>query len=144
MAIAISPADQIADLLPNTIVTANPAWSLKVGQMPSEPDRIICFFDTGGQTPDPKWRLDYMMVQAQVRGNPDDYTSGWQKARQVRDYLIGITPQTLTSGDRIDGITVASEVAFLAYDDQKRPMFSVNFRIIWEPGDTNETSREPL
>lgn len=144
MAIAKSPADQIADLLPNTIVTSNPAWTLKVGQMVTEPDRQIVFFDTGGQSPDPRWRLDYVMIQAQIRGNPDDYTSGWQKARQIRDFLHGITPQTLTSGDRIDGINCVGDIAFLAYDDQKRPMFSVNFRVIWEPGDTNTTSREPL
>lgn len=144
MAIASSPADQIAALLPNTILTTNPQWLLRIGQLTAEPDRQIVFTDTGGRNPNPKWRLDYLMVQAIVRGNPDDYTSGWQKARQVRDFFLGITPQTLTSGDRIDGIICMGDIGLLHYDDQKRPLFSMNFQVYWEPADTNLTSREPL
>lgn len=144
MSIAKSPADQIADLLPNTIVTASPLWTLKIGQLTAEPNRVIVFTDTGGLAPDPKWKLDFVMVQVIVRADPDDYTAGWQKARQIRDYLLGITPQTLVSGDRIDGIICRGDVGLISYDDQKRPLFSVNFQIFWEPGDTNTTSREPL
>jgi len=142
MAIATSPADQLAALLPGSIVTSD--WTVKVGQMTPEPDLVIVFYDTGGIAPNPKWRLDYLTIMTQVRGGPDDYVSGWQKARQVRDYLLGITPQTLPSGDRIDGIIILSELTLVTYDDQKRPIFSVNFRIFWEPGDTNLTTREPL
>jgi hypothetical protein len=145
MSKATSPADQLASLLPSSLVDSDtPTWALKVGQLTTEPDRLIVFFDTGGQTPNPRWKLDFLSVMVQIRGNPNDYTSGWQKGRQVRDFFLGITPQTLTSGDRIDGITMASELTHVGYDDQKRPIFSVNFRVFWEPGDTNTTSREPL
>lgn len=145
MSIATSPADQLSSLLPASLGASDtPAWSVMVGQMITEPDRMIVFYDTGGMTPNPRWKLDYLTVMAQIRGNPDDYTSGWQKGRQVRDYFLGLTSQTLPSGDRIDSITMGSELAFLNYDDQRRPIFSVNFRLIWEPGDTNTTSREPL
>ena len=144
MSLAAPPSDQLADILPDTVGGGATGWTIKVGQMVSEPDQLIVFYDSGGQNPNPRWRLDFLMVMVQVRGAPNDYRTAWQKARQVRDYYLGIFSQTLESGDRVDSIICMGDLAFVSYDDQKRPLFSINFRVIWEPADTNLTSREPL
>lgn len=140
---ATSPADQMAALFEASGID-NTGWTIKVGQLTSEPDKIVCFYDTGGRPPNPRWKLDYLTFMVQVRCAPDDYATGWTKGREVRDFFLGIEPQTLTSGDRIDGIIMPGEMAYIGPDDQKRCMFSINFQIFWEPADSNLTTREPL
>lgn len=139
-----SPADQISDLLPNTIVGGSTGWIRMVGKMPDSPNKVVCFYDTGGLPPNPKWLLDYRSIQVVVRGEPNTYGDTYTKIQEVRDKLLGLDPATLVSGDRIDGITGLGDINFLEYDLESRPKFSVNFRIFWEPATNALTSREPL
>lgn len=139
-----SPADQISDLLPNTIVGGSTGWTRVVGKMNDDPNKLVCFYDSGGLSPNPKWLLDYRSIQVVVRGDPDTYGTTYTKIQEVRDKLLGLTPVTLGSGDRIDGITGIGEISFLEYDIKSRPKFSMNFRVFWEPATNALTSREPL
>lgn len=139
-----SPADQIANKLPNTVVGGATGWTLVIGKAPGEPAKVVCFFDTGGPPPHPSLLLDFRSVQVLVRGQANEYNDAYTKAQQVKDVLLGITPETLGTGDRIDGITMLSDIAFLNYDDLSRPTFSVNFRVFWEPVTNSLTNREPL
>lgn len=139
-----SPATQLEALVPTTVINGSTGWTGKVGKLVSEPDKVAVFYDTGGQNPNPKWLLDYLTVQCVVRAKPNEYSEGWAKAREIRDCLLGMEPITLGSGDRIDGITMMSDITFINYDDSQRPTFSMNFRVFWEPATNALTQREPL
>lgn len=132
----VSPAE-----MATSQVTAGSGWVIKIGKMVDTPNQIIAFYDSGGQNPNPKWRLDYPTFQVRVRGNKGDYSGAYAKVREVRDALLGIDPFTV-SGDRCDGIICFGDIGFMGYDQNDRPEFSVNFRMILEP--VNGTHREAL
>lgn len=127
-----SPAETAALLLPNTIVGGSTGWSLYVGKQVPEPDATVTFYDTQGRSPNPKWAVDFPSIQAMIRGEPNSYGPAWTKAREVRDFLLGINSQTI-NGDIWVSITCPGDVGFIGYDDTKRPSFSVNFNLIIEP-----------
>ncbi len=107
-------------------------WTLKVGNMVANPDRVICMWDTGGLPPNPKWAVDFPTIMASIRGLPNEYSATWDKARQVRDALLGLFSQDL-GGDRWVSITCPGDIGFIGYDDKQRPELSINFRLIIEP-----------
>jgi hypothetical protein len=139
-----SPADQLASIVPTTVLEGATGWVTKIGKITPEPDKVAVFYDTGGSNPNSRWLLDYRSVQCVVRAPPSEYSTAYDKIQQVRDCLLGITSLTLGSGDRVDGITMMGDIAFINYDDQQRPTFSVNFRVFWEPATNGLTQREPL
>lgn len=124
----ISPADEAASL-----ITPDANWLIVVGKQIATPDRLVAFFDTGGLTPNPKWAVDYVTIQALVRGAPNSYKEAWVKAREIRDQLLGLESHMATSEDRWVSVTCMGDVGHIGYDDRERPLFSVNFRIIIEP-----------
>lgn len=138
----ISPADTAGNLLETAgLVKGSSGWQIKIGNQTSTPNKLVAMFDTGGQTPNPKWAVDFPTIQALVRSDPNDYSGAWQKAREVRDALVGLESQDI-DGDRWVSITGMGDVGFIGYDDKERPTCSVNFRIIIEPANTG--NREPL
>ncbi len=129
----ISPADTAGNLLETAgVVKGATGWEIRVGNQVSSPHQLVAMFDTGGQTPNPKWAVDFVMVQALIRGNPNEYGEAWKKAREVRDALLGLESQDI-DGDRWVSITCQGDVGFVGYDDKERPTCSVNFRVIIEP-----------
>lgn len=127
-----SPAEVAGSLLSASVVGGSTGWTLKIGKQVAEPDKTITFYDTGGQSPNPRWAVDFVMVQAMIRGEPNAYGPAWAKAREVRDALLGRDSST-EGTDRWVSITCPGDVGFVGYDDAQRPMLSVNFRIIIEP-----------
>ena len=139
-----SPAEVAGSLLGSGIVGGATGWSLKVGFLPESPDKIICMMDTGGENPNPRWQVDFVTVQAIVRGDVNGYGAAWTKAREVRDKLLGLDSQTMVgSNDRWVSVICRGDVMTLGSDTKNRPLLSVNFRIIIEPAAT-EPNREPL
>ncbi len=113
-------------------VTPNEEWSLNISRMPSAPNRQIAISRTGGKASDPKWALDYPSMQVMIRGNPSDYVAARDKAQNVKDELLGLNSQTI--GDtRWVSVTAIGDVNWLGYDENERPMLSVNFALIVEP-----------
>lgn len=137
-----SPAEQVANLLSASVVGGSSGWLLRIGKKDESADRQIIFYDVGGGNPNPKWAVDFISIQALVRGVPDSYGETWTKAREVRDALLGIDSLTLTSGDRLVSITMMGDIAMMGYDTNSRPELSVNFRLIVEPVVTG--NRDPL
>lgn len=138
----------IAEGFKNLIDGASPAvisgtWVCKISQLPETPNTCIATFDTPGATPNPKWLLDFPTGQILVRGDIDDYSGAYAKARQVHDVLLGLQPQTV-GDDHWDGITGMGSLHFLHYDEKRRPIFTANYRLIIEPAATPHTNREPL
>lgn len=144
---ANSPAVQVASVLIAASVgssVSTDSWPITVGRLMSDPDAQIALYDSPGQTPNPKWLLDFPIVQVMVRGGKDDYPGGWSKAQDIKDVLLGRDVEILIDGDRWDGITMLGDVSFLKYDENSRPLFTANYRIIREPAASALTQREPL
>lgn len=137
-----SPAETLGEFLPSTIVGGSSGWTLYIGNMVTEPDQVVVMYDSGGQNPNPRWAVDFVTVQAMIRARPNSYAAGWAKAREVRDYLLGLDSQVIGS-DRYVSVICMGDVGFVGYDDGKRPTFSVNYRIIIEPSVTGN-NRDPL
>lgn len=115
------------------------SWGIYRGKEPLSPDTTITLYDYGGPV-NPKWRQDEVRVQARIRGNKNGYDEAWQKAKDVSKCLVGIPKQTI-NGTVYVGIWVVSDVTFSRYDDNDRPIFTVNFRVIREPTDDDHRSQ---
>jgi hypothetical protein len=133
---ASGPAEAITDLLANTagLGTSSAAgpWWVTTGRQPDEPNRVITVYDTGGLAPNPKWRYDQPSIQVRVRGQKDAYDVTYQKIRDVKEFLLGMTPQDL-GGNHFSAVIGIGDIAFIGYDPTSRPEFTVNFRCIVEP-----------
>lgn len=126
-----TPAEVIKDLL----VTAEIGifgTDLYVGRLPDLPDACVVCYDTGGESPNPRFLLDYPQVMVKVRGTETGYSAGWLKAKAVKDALLGLPSQDIGS-ERWVSLSMMGDINFLGYEDKKRPVFSLNFRIIKEP-----------
>lgn len=124
-------------------IGADSGWSIAVSREPLEPDTTITIFDRGSfLEPDPKWLLEYPLFQVRVRGSENNYLSATTKAQEIKDVLLGLQPQ-LRNGTDYRGIWQLSDIIPLGYDDQNRPLLSINFRSAREPSST-DSNRIPL
>lgn len=95
------------------------------------PDECIAVLDTGATFVSPKWQRDEVTVQVLVRGPERDYSTGYATAKSVQDALLGVQPQTINSKSYVLFV-MNGGINSLGYDDQMRPAFSLNFRVIFE------------
>lgn len=143
---ANSPAEGAKDLLETASVgvfAATTGWGIFVAREPMTPDQAITIYDTGGLAPDPKWLLDYPSIQVRIRGSKGDYQGTFNKAKQCKDVLLGC-PSLNLNGDRWVSITGLGDVISLGYDDNERPLFTTNFRLIIQPATSVDTKRQAL
>lgn len=138
-----SPAEILADQLPNTVVGGSTGWVLKTGKLPASPDQVIVSYDSGGSPPWPSRLLDFVMIQFRIRANPNAYATAYTKAREVKNALLGLPSQDIGS-DRWVSVTMQGDIAFMGYDDKDRPEFTLNFRCIIEPAADALSHRESL
>lgn len=146
-----SPAECVAWFLNlKGVASTNPlatSWPIRIGQVLETPDACIGIYDTGGTNPNTKWLLDFVHVQTLVRGAKDGYQAAYAKAQAIKDVLLGVDPQLVyTSPNQVwwSGITMLGDIAFLNHDLGKRPLFSVNFRILQEQPKSTLSNRDPL
>ena len=140
----INPVEHLADILVTAAVGARAAqsgWGIFVGKAPVKPDSVITLYNTGGLNPNPKWLLDFPSIQTIVRGNINGGAGTYDKAREVRDTLLGCDPRTI-NGERLVSVLMISDIATLGFDDNNREMLSVNFSLIVEPA--SGLNRDPL
>lgn len=141
-----SPTAGAKTLLANALVgdlSGGTVWPIFIGEIQDAPDEQIVLSDTGGFTPNPAWIINYLTIQAMVRGKEFGYDTAYAKTRNIQEVLLGLAPQDI-SGDRWCGVTGIGDVTYLRNDDRKRPLFVVNFRIIMELADSALSAREPL
>lgn len=134
-----SPAYDAAQILINAgiVAASGNTWPVKLGRLMTSPDAQVAIVDTPGRAPNPKWLLDEPSLMVLIRGNIDGYAEAWAKGKAIKDKILGMDPVNLTTGDRWNGVLALSDLAFLAYDANSRPTFSINFRLIIEPAASN-------
>jgi hypothetical protein len=138
-----SPADDLSDILETAnLIGGSTGWLTQVGEEPTNPDKVVTLYDTGGPEPNPKNLQDFVRVQIRIRGNPNDYLATFLKAQQIKDELLGRPKATINSVVYV-GIWMANEILFLGYDESRRPRFTCNWRIVREPPDAS-THRSPF
>lgn len=118
-------------------------WAIYIGKLVEIPDDTISIFGSPGGTPNPRWLLDYPGVQVIVRGNENGYVNARAKAQKIKDLLLGLPTQVI-GGDHWLVVTMPGDIAPMGMDVKRRPMFSLNFKLIIEPAVTAGTNREPL
>ena len=123
-----APSEDIADVL-----ALASACALTVGTdlfcnfMPSTPDACTAVYDTGGEAPEPGFNYERPTFQVRVRGDKGDNRPAHEHAQACRDELNGTNNYTINSA-RYIGIWCVTDVIFVGYDDNNRPIFTVNLR----------------
>ncbi|PHR87487.1 MAG: hypothetical protein COA78_37070 [Blastopirellula sp.] len=139
----ISPAEGIKVIIEAAAIASLSDWSIAIGSGLDITDRLITIKDTGGLPANPKWLLDFPAVQIIVRGQANEYSAIWAVAKTIKDICLGVTSQTI-SGDRYVSITIGSDIEFIERDDNQRPTFTLNLRLIIEPQTNANTNRASL
>ena len=116
-------------------------WSIRVASQPDEPDQCITIYLSGGQNPNPRWKLNFPSIQVRIRGKDAGYVEAYEKAQEVVGALLGIPSQDL-NGDRLVLVNQIGDIVPVGYDDDRRPHFTTNFAMIIEP--TDDDHRDPL
>lgn len=96
---------------------------LFIAVSPSEPDNIVCIYDTGGPAPEEHGQ-ETPAIQVKVRNL--DYLTGFGMARDIKYYLHNRTAFTQNSTKYIQ-VRARSDILYLGRDDQNRYEWSVNF-----------------
>lgn len=140
---ANAPSEDLKDLLVSAgagTFAATSGWGIYLGSEPTEPHQVLTLYDTSGGEPNPKFLLDQPHVQVRVRGNPNDQPGTYTKAREVLDTLLGL-PRQSVNGTVYVGIWALNDPFLLEYDDNRRPVYTVNFRMWREPdsGDNRDS-----
>jgi len=118
-------------------------FEIHISRLPAEPNTAIAILETGGKEPNPKWLVDYPSIQIIVRGAPNGYAAGKQKATDVKDALLGFTSADV-NGDRWTCINMLGDINNLGYDSNNCPMWSLNFSLVICPAASSLTNRQPL
>lgn len=117
-------ANVIETLLPNDLAVG---VSLFIGFMPDKPANCITVIDSGGGEQDPINKIDNVSIQ--ILGRNQDYALGYNLLNKVKAVLESIEPVTVTD-EKIIGIWVKSNIAFLGRDNSNNSLFSSNYRVM--------------
>ncbi len=107
-------------------------WSIAIGKEPVSPDTVITIYDTPGDAPNPKWRLDYPQVQIRVRGSKRGYTAAHDKMEAIKNALLGRDPETVNSS-YYAAFWMVTDTYALPADELERPLFVTNWRFAKQP-----------
>lgn len=129
-------SEDIKDILVSSSVgvgayAATSGWSIHIGGLPdgvNVPDTCISITDTGGGMPEPNYTYQRPTAQVLVRGAVGDYKTAYSKTEEIRDALHALVNESWNA-TRYVQILCMSDIMFVARDDKKRPLFSVNFII---------------
>jgi hypothetical protein len=114
-------------------------WYINIGNMLTSPVCQVSVRRTGGKAPNPKWNIDYPSVQVRVRGSANDYLGAAQKARDIKDRLLGLPSQDV-NGDRWTAVNMIGDITPMPDDKNGNPEWVLNFALIIEPSVTGNRS----
>jgi hypothetical protein len=124
-----APSIDIKDILAGTSSLALTfGTDLFVSQMPDTPDQCVAVYDTGGYDQDADISYERPTVQVRVRGTKGGYVNAYSLTQNIRDTLHALANYTI-NGARYIAIWCQGDILSLGYDDNHRPLLSVNFLI---------------
>jgi hypothetical protein len=135
----VCPARTCADIIDTiyTHITLN--TDLFVGSLPDSPGRAFCFYDSGGLDQDDRNSIDHSRVQLMGRGS---YEECFTNVEEIKRVLQSI-PKMVLNDYTLLGVWVASSTVSIGKDEQNLFKFSLNFRIMIEPGDNGNRMAAP-
>jgi len=125
-----STSEDIKDFLDDSSAELDLVFgtNLFIGMEPETPDECVTIYDTGGFDPSAAMSYDYPTIQVRVRGNPGEYTEAYDLIASIKDFLHGKTNIT-TGGTRYIAVWGMGDIITLGYDESRRPLLTMNFRI---------------
>lgn len=99
---------------------------LFISTMPADPDECVAVYDSGGENSEAQYNYQRPTVQIRVRGNRGEYNTTYALADSIRNLLHGLANYTVGSV-RYVGIWAQGDILFIHYDENQRPVFSMNF-----------------
>ena len=115
---------------------ATTGWGIYISQEPAAPpDTTVTIYTMPVAEPHPRLRIDTTGVQIRVRGAPKRYEQASVKAEEVKDALLGLPRQTVNNTLYV-GVWATTDVIFLRYDENRRPILVSNWRIVREPAES--------
>jgi len=123
------PSVDIKDMLDaDSNLSLTFAENLFVSEMPTAPDLCVAIYDASGDDLAPNFVYERPHVQIRVRGAKGQYSEAHLLAQTIRDTLNGTTNYEINSA-RYIGIWSMGDILFLGYDDNHRPLLTMNFRL---------------
>jgi hypothetical protein len=133
-------------LADNGLVKGATGWTLKLGKMPKDGDRVVALFETSGQAPeptpstvpqdpnsatphDPTTWVTYPTLQVRVRGPKDGYEEARTKLRDIFRYLHARVGVEIGSCN-YRHILAQSDPLPLGEDEVGRPELTQNFTTV--------------
>ena len=129
MGAVLSPADGIMNILRDPALNLTTGWQFAVGRLSSTPNAQIVARNTGGREPELAVAIDYPTVQLLCRGDKNKYSEAWAKINACKEALTGIPSAPANYTDLTSCIPMG-DIVDLGYDDNDRPQFALNFRLI--------------
>jgi len=124
-----SVAVDIADILvlSSSGLSLTLATDLFIGQEPKTPNECVTIYDRPGFAPTPVAETyDQPGFMIRVRGNRNDYAGAYEIAQDIKAYLHKMASQSVGS-TRYVQILAEGDSNFIGYDDNQRPVFTLNF-----------------
>ena len=125
------PSEDVKDILESSVAATGLTFGtdLFISSLPDSPDHCVGIYDTGGIEPEHNYTYFRPTFQITVRGKKQSgYREAWKMAETVRNVLMAIHNETWNSTVYV-GIWAQTDILFVGYDDNKRPLLTVNFRI---------------
>jgi len=123
------PSEDIKDILEGTSALALTfKTDLFISEMPTSPDDCVCIYDTGGDPPEADYTYERPTIQVRIRGARGRYRDAHNFAQAIRDTLNG-EHNYMINQTRYLAIWTVGDVLFVGYDDNHRPLLTINFRL---------------
>ena len=124
-----APSIDIADLLilSSSGLSFVQGTDLFIGQEPDIPDECITIYDRPGFAPENIIEVyDKPGFMVRIRGAKKDYSGAYNNAQDIKEYLHKMADETINA-TRYIGIWAEGDANFIGYDDNNRPIFTLNF-----------------
>jgi len=125
-----SPSIDIKDILESSEagLTLVYGTDLFISFEPEAPDFCVTIYDTGGFPPQSGYTYDYPTIMIRCRGEIYGFIAAYAIMEDIKDVLHDRHNETWNS-TRYVGIWAMGDVGLLGYDENNRPLLSLNFRM---------------
>jgi hypothetical protein len=110
---------------------ATSGWRIFIGEMQDSPHTIIAIYDTGGNEQQPLFNGDNLqnpVFDVKVRAGVGAYLAAYNKAVEIDNVLNLISGNAILTARNYEGIFRQTDIFFIGYDENKRPIFGLNYR----------------